>query len=347
VTLWYTTIKSQFVALICIGLLLVLAASYTSAQTYETMGSALGFWHAVLTGAILFVLMGTYWLRSASHAYLVPRLWLISLFVAWVLTLYMQSNPNDIATAYYGALLETPALLFLSLLVAWRIVRIFVPLYHISWWQIGIIVVLVLPVFILVHTNLNQSLIITNGSIIIYPEVMAWYAKILAGSLVLAAVLLMHKGRRPDKSETQLSIPNLTFSPAVKGRDINLLDAAHDVVQQTRRIALKRGKWVSFRRSLFMSKGIIVSDPVALRAALTELCLHALRTTPDNAIVLEVVANPEKTIVHAVVRHSQSTKPATWAERSFQTEVVALGAAATITQVGTDVAYVLSWPLEF
>jgi len=313
---------------------------------YQTPGSELLFWHAVYVGLALGTLMVTYWLRSAHASHLVPRLWLLAFFAAWVLTLITQSNAADSAAAYYGALLETPIILGLAVIVAWRIQTVFAPvLPNRSIWA-GVALVLIAPVFLLSHTTLNKSVDESAATTLFYPEVITWYALLLSGSIILLAVATIRIGRRKLPSESYLDIPNLHFAAPTKGHDVNLLDITHDVVAQTRRDALKIGKWTSFTRALFRKKGIVVTDAATTTKLLLALTHHALSKTPDNALSITLTANQAATEMHFVVSHTK-IDTATWPHSNFAATAGVLGAAVTLKDTATESQYIVSWPLQF
>lgn len=345
-TLWQSILKTHIFTLITIGLLLLSAAARQAAIAQKITADIDSFWYLVVIGSSVGMLVVTYWLKAMGYNHFVPRLWIVGLFMLWAVAIYIQSDPTDITTAYYGALLETTLLLSLVLAIALRIKAVFAPRYQVLRSLLLVLILAVLPSFLLGHTVLNQSLINTDVGWVIYPEVLAWYTYLLAGVIGIGAVLLITKGRRPGVTEDTLDLPDLTFSEAEKPHDTNLLDATHDVVQDARRNALKRGQWVSWRRDLYRGKGIIVSDPIGLRVTLNKLTDYALGITPDNAIEVRIIANTKRSQVHCVVSHTKASKKPVWPERSFPNEVALLGGATTLEQTDTLDQYILTWPLE-
>lgn len=334
-----------YATLIPVALLLVVSACFVSVTALELSDtSALLLWYLVCVVAIVTLCGLVYKLRLRTP-HLIARIAILGSFLYWALTIYLQTHQTDVPLAYFGALLEASALLSFALVVCFYIYTTFAKPSRIHFRLLAALSVLLLPVLLLSHTALNYSIATTRGVAVLTPNFIHTYSVLLAGALLLIAVIMIPRGKRVYPVAKSRSVSDLTFKTLPDLQDCNLPLLLSHVVEEARRHALKRGQWISYRPELFTAKGVIETKKFRLETLLHTLLDFALHTTPDNAVSISVLPDTNSNVVHVSISHTTTTAPAL-PHATFKAEIAEIGGAVTLETKDTTTTYVISFPIH-
>lgn len=339
--------KTQLFSLgpIYIGLFLLVSTTYLISWSIPLeQATFIKFWYSGLIGALLLAGLLS-WVLLRRQPVLLPRLYILSSFLLWLISISMQGQTADIHTAFYGALLEGPLVLALAGFVSWRIVSVFAPAYQVPRTFSITIIVLILPILLLAHTPLNASLLVTGGAAVIMPGLLYFYCLLLAAALLFGAVLLIPYGRRILPKPTAHTSAKLTFTAPTTAHDCNAPALVEHTVLTLRPRAIKQGIWISYRNYVTTAKGIIATDPKKFSIILEALCEHMMAQT-ERLLSVVVLLDQKYPYLHICI-DLDTQKPLTKKNLAQATaDITALGGVITTGSQRKNVRYRITFPVE-
>lgn len=336
-----------FYACTYVGIFTVLSSSLWVAYDHPATSftsTALNWYLALLTLAVA-VLCGSLLIKNTSRQRLIPRVHLVSAFVAWLAVLVASTQTGDVAARYFLSLVEAASLFLVLLLVANRIRQTFAPQvsarYLITLSMLSGIIVVILSA-----TSLNYQLSMMSG--VAYVSAGLGHAIIvgLGFALVFVSLLYIPFGRPRLVTDQSYSVGPLVFSVPPTPADCNLIHLTEAHVTEQRRHLLKRGMWLHYHNHLVKGTGIVSTEQKSLESLITSLVEFAAYQNQARAISIRLYNDTRHQYIHLVIEYIVNTHKKGDFE-TYREQATTIGGALTVNRDDRTTELVLSFPLQW